>query len=88
MAGGILAGYLRGSDRNESALTGALATVLASTLYLGFMALVLLANAAEGSGGGVLGTIILAVLSLGYFYGFGALGGVVGAGITNRNAPE
>lgn len=94
-AGGVVAGYLRGSDTRESAITGLLANVIASIPMMGlallFMILGGIGAATEGAGGDVaLGLLFWAGLfavSFVYFFVLGAAGGALGAAITNRREP-
>lgn len=87
MIGGATAGYLRGPDKQESAIAGALATVLASVVYIGIMALVGLAQVVEGAPGNLVVLIVSGSLPLVYFYACGAVGGFAGAAFSNRESP-
>jgi hypothetical protein len=92
--GGVVAGYLRGSDVTESTLTGLLANVLASIpgvllavlfLFLGGLGAVM-----EGDGGAAVGLVvwlIIFALAFAYYYALGALGGFIGAKVTDRGEP-
>lgn len=93
--GGVVAGYLRGADVRESTLTGLLANVLASIPGVVLVALFLilggLGAVAEGNGEAAMGLalwLIIFVLSFVYYYAFGALGGLIGAKITDRGRPD
>lgn len=93
--GGIAAGYLRGDDVTESALTGTLGNVIASIplllLALLFIGLGTIGAIVEGNGDAGLGLVIWLIvfaISFAYFYGLGALGGVLGAKITDRGTPR
>lgn len=92
---GAVSGYLRGIDNKESAITGTLATVLASIplVLLGLLfftsAIVqLFTGEIDAAVGGILGTLIVLGLPLVYFYGCGMLGGYIGAEFSNRSAPR
>ena len=95
VAGGAVAGYMRGSDTKESALTGTIANVLASiplVLLFGLFMVFGVIGAASGPGGGeaALGLIVWLLIfgaSFLYFWGLGAVGGAIGASITDRRAP-
>ena len=82
--GGAMAGYLRGSDGAESALTGALATIIASIPLLLIAGLTGLTAIVGGDSEALVSTILLVVLSGAYFYAFGALGGYIGSAFSNR----
>jgi len=92
--GGAVAGYLRGDDVKESALTGLLANVLAAVpaILLAGLFLVLggIGAAVDGDGTAALGIFVWLLIFAGsflYFFGFGALGGAIGAKLTDRRAP-
>jgi cytochrome c biogenesis protein CcdA len=92
--GGGVAGYLRGSNRKESAIVGLMATVIASIPFLLIGAFVGFANVFQivagqhqNPGSAFLGFVIFIMLPLGYFYICGAIGGFIGAEFTDRNAP-
>jgi hypothetical protein len=94
LSGGFAAGYLRGSDVRESALTGFLANVLASiptALLVGIFLLVGGISAlTEGAGEAALGLIVwLIIFAVAFvmFYLMGALGGAIGAKVTDRGSP-
>jgi len=93
-AGGVVAGYLRGSDTKESAITGLVANVIAAIPMMGlallFMVLGCIGAAAGGEGDAALGLFVCAIIFLAsfvYFFVLGAAGGALGAAITNRDAP-
>lgn len=96
-AGGALAGYLRGSATKESALTGTLANVLASipaVLLVGLFVFlgVLGAGTMGGSAGaeaalGLVVWLFIFAFSFAYFWGLGAVGGAIGASMTDRGQP-
>ncbi|RQG95190.1 DUF5518 domain-containing protein [Natrarchaeobius chitinivorans] len=92
---GVVAGYLRGENTKESAITGTLANVIASipiVLVLAlFFGLGALGTLVEGNGEAALGfgvLLIMVVISFVYYFGFGALGGVIGAELSDRGEPE
>lgn len=96
--GGAIAGYLRGSDTKESAITGTIANVLASIpsmllVVLFFVLGIVGAGSDPTMGGGevVAGLLVwLIIFAVGfvYFWALGAIGGVVGASITDRRGPS
>lgn len=93
-AGGVVAGYLRGRDAKESAITGLIANVLAAVPMMGlavlFMILGGIGAASEGASDVALGLFLWALIfvaSFVYFFALGAAGGALGAAITNRRAP-
>lgn len=96
VCGGIVAGYLRGSDNTESAISGALsglfAAIPAALLVLLLMFLGLLGSFADGDAAtGIAGIVLfggILVFVVGFYVVFGAVGGLVGAAITDRAAPE
>lgn len=92
--GGGVAGYLRGSDTKESAISGLIANVLASIPMMGLAALFLILGgigaASDGASDVALGLFLWAVIfvaSFVYFFALGAAGGALGAAVTNRRAP-
>lgn len=92
--GGAVAGYLRGSDTKESAISGLIANVLASIPMMGLAALFMILGgigaASEGESDVALGLFLWAVIfvaSFVYFFVLGAVGGALGAAVTNRRAP-
>ena len=95
IGGGVVAGYLRGSDGKESALIGGLSSFLASIPAVGLFGLILalglfgsIADGDAAAGAGVFvifGGII--VLILGFYVVCGLIGGYIGAEITDRRAP-
>lgn len=92
--GGGVAGYLRGSDTRESALTGVLANVLASIPMLGLAFLFMLFGGvgvlSTGDGEAALGMVIWGLIFAGsflYFFVLGGLGGALGASLSSRRAP-
>lgn len=87
IAGGVVAGYFRGTDKKESVISAVIGTVLASVLFLAFAVFGLFAQAVEGTPETFIGWVILCVGALVYFYGFGALGGYLGAAISDRDSP-
>jgi len=87
IVGGFIAGYLRGPDKQESALTGVIANVLASIPFLLFAIFGVFAQIVEGTVNTFLGWIILVAISVAYFYGFGAFGGWAGAAFSSRAEP-
>lgn len=97
VAGGAIAGYMRGSDTTESAITGTLANVLASIplvllggLFL-FLGVIGAASSPGGSGDAALGLVVwLFIFLFGfvYFWGLGAVGGAIGASMSDKRAPE
>ncbi len=95
LSGGFVAGYLRGDDTKEGAIVGFLANLLASipgALFVGlFLVLGGLGAVVDGSGEAALGLVVWLVIFGAIFvsfYGFGALGGVIGSKVTDRSAPE
>lgn len=93
-AGGVVAGYLRGSDTRESAITGLIANVIAAIPMMGlailFMVLGGIGAASDGGGDVALGLFVWALIfvaSFVYFFVLGAAGGALGAAATNRDAP-
>lgn len=91
---GFAAGYLRGSDAKESAIAGTLGNVIASVpiiLILAlFMGLGTVGALVGGDGGALVGLfvwLLIFVTSFAYWYGLGALGGVLGAKVTDRGDP-
>ncbi|TYL39913.1 hypothetical protein CV102_06470 [Natronococcus pandeyae] len=93
IVGGIASGYLRGCDRRESAITGGLAAALATMpgLLLVFGIVFFLFSPLSFDPGSML--VLFGIIA--FFYvaliaiaaGIGALGGVIGATVTNRSAP-
>jgi len=96
LAGGAAAGYLRGSDTTESAITGGLAGVIASAplILVAGVVMFTLGVGAVGEGaiaGGVVGLAIVAALVLlvvGFVAVVCAAGGAIGAAVTDRPAPR
>lgn len=93
--GGIVAGYLRGSDVTESTLTGLLANVLSSIpavfLVVLFLFLGGLGAVMDGDGSAAIGLVLWLVifaLAFAYYYALGAFGGFLGAKITDRGVPD
>jgi len=86
--GGSFAGYLRGQNNKESAITGTIANVIASIPFFLFAIFGVFAQITEGTVGTLFGWIILVGGSLAYFYGLGALGGWIGAEFSSRASPE
>ena len=94
LAGGAVAGYLRGSDTRESAVSGLIANVLAAIPMMALAALFLLLGgigaASEGGSDVALGLFLWAVIFAGsfvYFFVLGAVGGALGAALTSRRSP-
>lgn len=87
LIGGTITGYLRGPDKQESVLTSVIAAVFASALFLMLTFLIGIGAIAEGDVAGLLGWIVIAGISLVYFYGLAALGGYIGAAFSNRERP-
>lgn len=92
--GGVVAGYLRGSDTKESAISGLIANVLAAIPMMGLAVLFLILGgigaASEADSDVALGLFLWAVIfiaSFVYFFVLGAAGGALGAAITDRRAP-
>lgn len=92
--GGGVAGYLRGSDTKESAISGLLANVLASIPMIGLAALFLVLGgmgaASDGASDVAIGLVLWAAIfaaSFAYFFALGAVGGALGAAATSRRAP-
>lgn len=93
LSGGFVAGYLRGSDRRESTLTGVLTGALATApgllIVWGF---VFFLFSPLGDTGGML--VLFGLFA--FFYAglialaglFGALGGYVGSVVTDRRPPQ
>lgn len=93
--GGAAAGYLRGSDGTEGAISGLLGNAIASVplllLVLLFLALGGIGAAAQGDGEAAVGMVLWLVIFAGgfaYFYALGALGGLLGAVASNRASPK
>lgn len=93
LVGGMVSGYLRGCDRRESAITGGLAAALATTpgllIVFGFV-LFLFSPLSFDPGSMLILFGIITIVYLGLILiaaGIGALGGVIGATVTNRSAP-
>ncbi|WP_436931489.1 DUF5518 domain-containing protein [Halosimplex halobium] len=86
MSGGLIAGFLRGSDGGESAFAGMLANIIASIPLLGLAVLVGVAQIVEGVPENVFGLALVTIFSCLYFYGFGALGGYIGSAFSNRSS--
>lgn len=94
IGGGFTAGFLRGANVKESALTGTLANVLASIpgallvvllFFLGGLGII-----SDGTGEAAFGLFVWAVIflfSFVVFYLLGAIGGVIGAKVTSRGDP-
>lgn len=94
MLGGVVAGFLRGNDTLEGVLVGLLGTVLASipavllvVLFLTFGGLGVLMEGNGEMAVGFVGWILIFFVSFLYFYAFGAIGGAIGAAVSNRRAP-
>lgn len=94
IGGGVVSGYLRGSDTKEGVLTGGLAGLIASIpgALLAFLFLVLGGVGAliEGNGEAALGLIVwiaVFLVAIVYMIVFCGLGGAIGAAISNRRAP-
>lgn len=97
IAGGVLAGYLRGEDTKESAITGSIANFLASLPSLGiaalFLSLGVLGAATSSDGGGselavgLAAWLLIFAVSFLYYWAFGAIGGVLGAAMSDRGYP-
>lgn len=88
MAGGAVAGYLRGQDATESVIAGVLATAFASVLFVAFAAVGLVAQVVEGTPGTFIGWVLLCGVALAYFYACGAVGGYAGAAFSDREIGE
>lgn len=86
--GGGISGYLRGSNRKESVLVGTLANVLASIPFILFAAFGTVAQVVEGTVNTFVGWVILMIVVLIYFYGCGAVGGLIGSEFTSRGEPN
>jgi len=93
IGGGVIAGYLRGSDTRESTITGAYAGGIASIPVVAIYGLLLFFGSAgvasEGAGAGgslVVGSVALLFLA-GFYVVLGAGGGAIGASVTNRAKP-
>lgn len=95
MGGGVVAGYLRGSELSESALTGGLAGLVgiipSAALGVLFLSVFGFSAIAEGGGEfavgfGVIGLIFLVALV--FNVGLAALGGAIGSAITDRAPPS
>lgn len=91
---GIPAGYLRGKNTKEGALTGGLGNFIAAFPLMAFFLFVFglgtIVGIAEGDVDGVIGLLflgLLVLLSVAYFIAFGALGGLIGSGISDRGDP-
>lgn len=95
IAGGAVAGYLRGSDTTEGAvvgsLSGFLASIPAALVFFLLLALGLVGSVAGGDAAGGFAVVVVfgGVLALivGGYVVLGAIGGLVGAAITDRPAP-
>ena len=87
MFGGFVAGYLRGQDKQESALTGTIANIIASIPFFLFAVFGVFAQIVEGTVDTFIGWVFLCVISLMYFYGCGAFGGWAGAAFSDRAEP-
>lgn len=86
--GGGLAGYLRGQNNRESAITGTIANIIASIPFFFFAIFGVFAQILEGTVGTFVGWVFLVVISLTYFYGCGAVGGWIGSEFSNRAQPD
>lgn len=96
--GGLVAGSLRGSDTMESALTGALANVVASVpvvlfggLFFLLGALGTVNNPELNTGETALGLLVwfgIFAVIFGLFYALGAACGALGSAVTGRAEPE
>jgi hypothetical protein len=96
--GGLVAGSLRGSDTTESALTGALASVVASVplvvfggLFFLLATLGVVSDPAMGAGEAALGLAVwfgIFAVAFGLFYAVGAACGALGAALSGRGEPE
>lgn len=95
MAGGAVAGYLRGNDTKEGVVTGGMAGLVASipAILIGFLLIVLggIGALAQGDGTAALGIvfwIVIFALAVGFNMALCAAGGAIGAGITDRRIPR
>lgn len=95
IGGGVVAGYLRGDDRRESTICGAYAGSIASiptVLLFGLLFFIgAIGGASEGAGSFiavVVGGVVVIAFVTGIYAGLGALGGYIGAAITNRGTPD
>lgn len=96
--GGAIAGYLRGANTKESAITGGLSGVIASIPTLVLYGVILLffgalgvaegPEAFEGVAGVAIIGVVLFVVGLVLNIGLGALGGAIGAAVSDRQDPE
>lgn len=96
--GGLVAGSLRGSNTVESALTGALANVVASVplvvfggLFFLLMTFGVVSDPTMGTGEAALGLAVwfgIFAVGFGLFYAVGAACGALGAALSGRAEPE
>jgi hypothetical protein len=94
IVGGAIAGYLRGSDNKESAISGLVAHGLASIPLMAIIGFFFVFGGigvvASGDGGAALGLFIWAgifVVGFVFYFVMGAIGGVIGAALTSRAEP-
>lgn len=97
IAGGVLAGYLRGEDIKEGAITGTLANFLATLPSIALVALLVVLGALGATTGsdadmtnfaiGMGAWLLILAVSFVYYWCFGALGGVLGAAMSDRGYP-
>lgn len=95
IAGGAVAGYLRGDDTTEGAIVGSLAGLVASIpAALVFFLLIVLGLVGSITGGDAAGGFAVVIVfggilvfTVGAFVVLCAIGGLIGAAITDRPAP-
>lgn len=95
MGGGVVAGYLRGSELTESTLTGGLAGLVgiipSALLGLLFLSVFGFSAITEGGGEFAVGFGFIALIflvALAFNVGLAALGGAIGSAITDRAPPS